>query len=72
MCLELPSTEPPKEGNCSEKSLKIHRAKIQKRTIDPTPLIIDDMELLETPIQVVKEGNDRALVASTNKPPKTL
>ena len=55
-----------------KKGQKNQRAKKQKRLEGSSSSILKDMELLETPIQVVQEGKEWALVVSTNKPPETI
>jgi len=71
MCIDyLTAKNQPKNSN-KKRILKAQRAKKQRRTENNALLSVDDMELLETPVQIVKDGKDWALVASPNKPPKT-
>jgi len=59
-------------GDAGKKMMKYQKAKQHKRAKVSSFSFLDEMELLETPVQLIKEEQDWALVASLNKPPKTL
>jgi len=54
-----------------KKNQTFKRTKKQKRIQESAIELIDEEDLLETPVQVVREGKEWALVASPNKPPTT-
>jgi len=51
--------------------MKVQKAKKKKCVLEPTPLLIDDTDLLETPVKLIKDGKEWALVATPNKAPTT-
>jgi len=71
MCIDHPKVNFRPEDSNRKKDLKTQKTKKQRRSAENALVLIDDMELLETPIQIINEGNDWVLVASPNKPPKT-
>lgn len=79
-CLEIPyatspvPSNPPRGTNSSAREPASIAAKVQdrgKQVLCPatSPILTDDIELLETPVQLIQDGQEWALVASPNKPP---
>ncbi|KAK3411308.1 hypothetical protein EUGRSUZ_I00067 [Eucalyptus grandis] len=73
MYIENSEVEGSKDiGDVGKKAMKNQKAKKHKRVEMSSSSIFEEMELLEIPVQLVKEGKEWVLVISPNKPPKTL